>query len=689
MKHLTQPHQKLMLKNLHIFNSHSLCYWWKHVCALCIGISLCSICSAQAQERTNTTSPTNTTLDSSRTKRYNLGSSVVVTGSRLPSDPQNPRHLVVTVQRADIERSAARSVEEVLENLAGVDVRQRGPMGVQADVSIRGGTFEQTLVLIDGVKMMDAQTGHHNFNIPLTLDDIERIEVLKGPGSRQYGPNAFAGAINIITRKHKETFARLQAMGGQNGLWEMSASVSAPVRLDGEHTLANRFSISRRRADGYPALDSAGTFVRRPSTDFDILTLAGMAELAQGDLFSLQANASYVEKKFGANSFYSVRFPNQYEETRTLFASLRGTLNTPVPVVATAYWRRNQDYFLLRRENPAFYMNNHTTNTVGVEVQTTLSSALGVTVVGGEAAYDGIVSTNLGTHERTRLSVFAEHQWKPVENVTIEAGATALWNSDWGLNVSPGLDVGWQISDYASVRASVGQAFRVPTYTDLFYRDPSNIGNPNLQPERAWTYELGTQIIVPLGTSTDGLANTINISAAAFRRDARQLIDFIRARPQDPWLAQNISSVITNGVDAHIALTIQSAPTAFVAVERAQLSYTGLAPEFSTDAGLQSKYVLDNLRHHAVGTVDILWAGELTQRALRHQVRVRYEERVGFTGNWFVDTRLAYHTGAWELYGELSNLLNNIAPNLDIIGLPTAGRWLRVGGAVNLASLLK
>jgi len=688
MKHLTRPRRKPTPKNLRIFSIHSAHHVLQYGCALLAFLGLCGVCSVQAQERTHTVHLSNTTLDSSVKKRYNLGSSVVVTGSRLPNDPKNPRHLVVTIQRADIERSAARSVEEVIENLAGVDVRQRGPMGVQADVSIRGGTFEQTLVLIDGVKMMDAQTGHHNFNIPLTLDDIERIEVLKGPGSRQYGPNAFAGAINIITRKHQETFARLQAMGGQNGLWEMSASVSAPVRLDGEHTLANRLSISRRRADGYPALDSAGTFVRRHNTDFDILTLAAMAELAQGDLFSLQANASYVEKQFGANSFYSVRFPNQYEETRTAFASLRGTLNTPVPVVATAYWRRNQDYFLLRREHPAFYMNNHTTNTVGVEVQATLSSVLGATVLGGEAAYDGIVSTNLGTRERTRLSVFAEHQWKPVEHITIEAGATALWNSDWGFNVSPGLDVGWQISDYASVRASVGKAFRVPTYTDLFYRDPSNIGNPHLQPERAWTYELGAQIIIPLDRS-EGLANTVNISAAAFRRDARQLIDFIRARPQDPWLAQNISSVITNGVDAHIALAMQSVPTAFVAVERAQLSYTGLSPEFSTEAGLQSKYVLDNLRHHAVGTLDILWAGELTQRALRHQVRVRYEERMGFTGNWFVDTRLAYNTGIWELYGEVSNLFNNTAPNLDIIGLPTAGRWLRAGGAVNLASLLK
>jgi iron complex outermembrane receptor protein len=605
--------------------------------------------------------------------------------------------LVVTIDRADIERTAARSVEELLESVAGVDVRQRGPLGVQADISIRGGTFEQTLVLVDGIKMIDPQTGHHSFNIPLALDDIERIEVLKGPASRQYGPNAFTGAVNIITRKFREATARVQAMGGQNGLYELGFTAALPARLgaigtSGEVSLGNRLSVMRRRADGYPATDSTGAASTRASTDFEITTISAAADLVSTGGVAVEANASFVEKKFGANSFYSPLFPNQYEETRTVLAGLTARfdnfLQTGAPLVARAYWRRNMDYFVLRRENPAFYRNDHVSNTYGAELQQTLYSSLGATVLGAEFAWDTLTSSNLGQRQRKRWSVFAEHQWKPLETLTIEGGLTAQYNSDWGWNVAPGADIGWQAADNLSIRASVGQSFRVPTYTDLYYSDRANVGNPNLVPERAWTYEFGGL----WSLSFDNV--NLNINLTAFRRDASQVIDFIKNRDSvlSRWQAQNISSVIVNGLDAHItamfqrAQAAQTAPSPAVGVERAALSYTLLDPRFSTEASLLSKYALDQLRHHAVATVDVVWFG-----VVRNQWRVRYEERVGFVGNWFVDARLSWAAPVLglDLYIECSNLLNNTPRDLDVIGLPVAGRWLRTGGAVNLASLWK
>src|SRR5690606_4557270 len=106
---------------------------------------------------------------------------------------------IQVIQRREIETTPARSLQEVLSFVPGVDVRQRGVSGTQANIGIRGGSFDQTLMLLNGIKLTDPQTGHHMMNIPLPLQGISSIDVLKGPGSRIYGQNAYAGAINIIT----------------------------------------------------------------------------------------------------------------------------------------------------------------------------------------------------------------------------------------------------------------------------------------------------------------------------------------------------------------------------------------------------------------------------------------------------------------------------------------------------------
>lgn len=594
-------------------------------------------------------------LGGAATKKYNLPQEVTVTGSRIPDDGKNQRHLLVVVQRTDIEKSQARSVEEVLRNLAGVDVRQRGTFGVQADISIRGGTFEQTLIMIDGVKMIDPQTGHHAMNIPLTLDDIERIEVLKGPGSRQYGPNAFNGAINIITRRHIRPTARIQAMGGENGLWETSVSGGAPLSLGENTTLLNRVSVMRRRSDGY-----------RPFTDFDIWTIASGAQLFAGDKFALDASVNYVDKKFGGNGFYSLAFPSQYEETKTLFANLTVRMDIGVPVRLTAAWRRNNDYFILRRENPAFYQNFHTSNTLSVDAQTTLYSSLGATALGVEYAADMLESTNLGNRQRSRFSVFAEHQIKPLENLTVELGATALYNSDWGWNVAPGADIGWQVSENLSLRGSAANSFRIPSYTELFYSDRVTLGNKDIKPERAWTYEIG-------GRWRTG---SVDVQASIFRRDAVQLIDYVRNSTTALWQAQNLSSATTNGADIHLSITTREA---LPVLERITGSYTYLDPYFNVEPGLQSRYALDQLRHQASLVLDLRWFGLIT-----NQWRFRYERRLNVEQDaGFVDVRLGWSGGGFELFAEATNLFS--APAFDFAGLPLPGRWLRVGGAVNLA----
>jgi vitamin B12 transporter len=608
------------------------------------------------------------TSDSSKAiRRYNLANEVTVTGSRLPDDGASPRRMLITINRAEIEQSQSRSVEELLRNIAGVDVRQRGAFGVQADISIRGGTFEQTLVMINGIKMIDPQTGHHAMNIPLVLDDIERIEVLKGAASRQYGPNAFNGAINIITRKYSRPAARLQLMGGQFGLWEMSLSAGVPVQISDDVTLLTRASIMRRKSDGY-----------RENTDFDIWTAAAATQLLAGEKFSIEASVNYTEKKFGANGFYSLTFPTQYEETKTLLSSLIAKVDVGIPIRIAASWRRNNDYFLLRRENPSFYQNVHTSNTVSLEAQTTLQSSLGATALGVEYAADMLESTNLGNRQRTRFSVFGEHRVNVLPNFTVEGGATALYNSGWGWTIAPGLDAAWQVSETVGLHVSAANSFRIPTYTELFYRDRSIIGDSTVQPERAWTFEVG-------GVWREGIAE---VKVGLFRRNAVNLIDYVRNSTTAIWQAQNLSSSITNGADAHVTLRLRDAfadteQLKVVIPERMTASYTYLDPYFATQTGLQSRYALDQLRHQAALTLVLRWFDVIT-----NEWRVRYERRLNIgTDAAFVDVRFGWTAGAVEIFAEGTNVLNSAAS--DFTGLPLPGRWLRAGVAVSVAALWK
>ncbi|HMA87091.1 MAG TPA: TonB-dependent receptor plug domain-containing protein, partial [Desulfosalsimonadaceae bacterium] len=150
-------------------------------------------------------------------ERYHELDPVVVTGSHAPARLSEYGVSVSVITREDIAVLPADNFTDVLEHVNGVDVRQRGAGGVQTDIGIRGASFEQTLIMVDGVAISDPQTGHHNMNLPVTLSDIERIEVVKGPAARIYGPNAMGGVINIITRDVKENAIGGRAAYGEHG----------------------------------------------------------------------------------------------------------------------------------------------------------------------------------------------------------------------------------------------------------------------------------------------------------------------------------------------------------------------------------------------------------------------------------------------------------------------------------------
>ena len=339
------------------------------ICTLCIIYNIIVLPEKAEAQRSN---------DSLQVKSYELGD-VVVTASRTPIEAQQAARIISVITKSEIERSPAQNLNDLLRFVAGVDIRQRGAFGVQADISIRGGTYDQTLILLNGVNVTDPQSGHHNLNLPIDLESIERIEILQGPAAKSFGPNAFNGAINIITGNSKHNHIRASGMFGQYGLYNASANISNTVG-----NFENFLSISQMSSDGYIK-----------NTDFSNANIFYQAKYKPkpGTIdFQTGLNA----KNFGANSFYSLKYPNQYEATKTEFVSIKYQSNTTIKFAPIFYLRRNLDLFELKRNNDSIPFNHHQTNTAGLNLNVWTTHRFGKTSLGIDFRNEHIISNVLG-----------------------------------------------------------------------------------------------------------------------------------------------------------------------------------------------------------------------------------------------------------------------------------------------------
>ncbi len=590
---------------------------------------------------------------------------LVVTASRIPVELDKLTRSVEVIDREALDALPVHSLQDVLEYALGVDVRRRGPHGVQGDVSIRGGSFDQTLILVDGFKVSDPQTGHHNLDLPLNLADIERIEILRGPGSRVYGPGAFSGAINIITRDAGGTGAGLGGAIGENSFSEGEASVSFPAL-----GIANRLSYGRSESAGY--LENTG---------FAINNLAWNAAIPAGPE-KIQLTLGRTEKEFGANGFYSASFPWQWEATETTFFGARSGFDLGgTRIEPRVYWRRHEDDFILDRTRPDWYRNLHTTDTYGAEFQSTFESAFGVTATGGEIGREEIESESLGDHGRTRGGIFVEHRMDLGSRLTLAGGAFAYHYTDWGWEIWPGLDAGFVLGEHSSLYASVERSFRVPTYTELYYDSPANVGNPDLQPEEAWTYEGGMK----------WQSGVLEGGAALFRREGQNLIDWTRAAEDEPWQVRNVAEMNTNGLEASLALLPRRVRET-CPVGRVRVSFACLDPDRAENQ-LESKYVYNHLERQLILDLGHDWSfvaprggrlsgilGRLNQSWL-----LRSEDRAGEESYVLVDTRISWRASVdrlsplsrLEFFIEGTNLFDTEYREADSIPMP--GRWI-IGG---------
>lgn len=563
-----------------------------------------------------------------------LQETVVVTGSATPVAFGNLTRTVRVISQEEIARLPARSVADLLRLLANVDVRARGPRGVQTDFTLRGAGFGQALVLVDGLRLNNAQSGHHNGDIPVLVEDIERIEVLAGPGSALFGADAFGGTINVITKRGRGT-PGATLVAGSHGLVDGSAS--------------GGFKRGRvRQSVSVGAARSSGFMVAR---DFQTVGLTSRTEVGRATTFSVAA----LDKEFGANGFYGPSPSREWTTQTMVSAERRFAAGSRVDGQVSVAYRTHRDRFLWNETRPGEFENRHRTHAVDVVARARWRPTAQASVAGGvEQAGDWIRSSNLGDHDQARTGGFVEAQVGLGQRVVVSPALRVDRYSTFGTAWSPALGVSAWAGDAVHLRASAGRAFRVPTFTERFYTDPAHRANAALGPERAWSVEGGLDWF-----PADGWVAT----AGVFSRWERDVIDWVRASPADRWQTTNVHRIRTAGAE----VGVKRLGAGWIAA----LDYAWLSSE-ADRLVLLSKYSLDFARHSVVmsGGVDLPWQ-------LRAGGRVDVRGRVARPAYALVDARLGRRVGPAEVFLEGANLFN--ADYEEIRGVAMPGRAIAAG----------
>lgn len=577
------------------------------------------------------------TLFSQENKTEEKLDEVIINSSRIDLPFKENSRTITIITAEQIKQSAATNVADLLQQFAGVDIRRRGTAGMQADLYIRGGGFDQTLLLVDGFKVEDAQTGHHTMNMALPIEVIERIEIIKGPSARVFGQNAFTGAINIVTKKNPEKSVTLNVQGGSYE--QKNGSVTVGSQMKNSSHLVH---FSRNTSDGY-----------RYNTDYDNQNYFVKSNF-NTDKLPISMIASFSERKFGANGFYaSPTAINQYEETQASLIGVSTEIkNEKWTFRPRLYWKRNQDEYVFVRENPSIYRNLHQTNKVAAELNGSYKSNLGITGFGIDVAKVYISSNNLGQHQRLMTTVFLEHRFEFLDGkLDVTPGVAATYFSDFKFHAFPGMDVGYEINDHFKVYGNIGYTYRIPTYTDLFYSDPTTLGNENLDPEEAIAEELGIKFT----------KNNFSATLAFFNRDSNKVIDYVKENEDDLWEATNIRELNTRGfeISTNYGFKIGEFNQSINA------SYNFLEDDLRDVQANFSRYSINSLKHHFTSRLSTKFLKNLSQNIV-----YKYAERATGQSYSVLDASIVFTIKEFEISVFANNIFNTEYTETNLVPMP-------------------
>ena len=567
---------------------------------------------------------------------------VVVSESKIDIPFSKKYRSVEVIDSKSIVESGVNNVVDLLQQVSGVDLRRRGVPGTQADLYIRGGGFDQTLLLIDGMKMDDIQTGHHTLNLLLPIQLIERIEIIKGPASRIFGQNAFNGAINIVTKTLPKSDKKLFEVMVSNPTFGSFKQFGFLInsRLLLKEKFNAQLTFSRSKSDGY-----------RYNTDYSNDFFFFKSEI-KTKKNPINITSGFTEKKFGANGFYaSPSAVDQYEETQASFVGISTVFDSEKLLIRPKlYWRRGQDEYIYIRNNPSVYRNLHITNKIYLDFSFSKLFDSSRLNFGIDLSSSSISSNNLGKHNRFTSSLYADYTFKTKDNkLSFSPGFSVSNFSDMSTHFFPGVDIGFDLSEKINLYANYGKTYRIPTYTDLYYSDRNTIGNPNLNPEHAITNEIGIKYS----------NENIDISSSYFLRKSSNIIDYVKQSEQDKWEATNIRNLDTNGFDFNFLFKISPNNSL-------RLGYTYLFDKSYVSEVNYSRYAINSLRHQLNTRLALKYSNKIT-----HTLINRFGERSNNVSHIVYDSNLKYQlSNNSYFFINVNNIFNEEYYETNLVPMP-------------------
>ncbi len=591
---------------------------------------------------------------------------VITEDKRTPQNPIVEGNITVITQK-DIQKLPARNVAEVLMTVAGVDVRSRNPLA-QNDISLYGASFDQILILIDGIPMRDPQTGHHQMNLPVDLSQIASIQVYKGSAARIFGAGALAGAINIVTIEPGSQKVNVLSQWGSNF---QKDSVSGEQYISNiqqiglgfkKNQWGNNVQFRRVYSNGY----AYNTGVEQQSI------FSNSRWRSNDGKSQIQIINGYLNNTFGAKDFYASPWDKEAkEQVETYFTGINGATKIGNwQIVPRVYYRYNHDHYVFIQDDPSYYQNHHFSTTGGIELHASTANRWGLFGTGIENRNDWIRSNNLGKHDRQFYSGYIEQRFLKIKNISIIVGMNvqyctqAFQNNDNKLQFYPAIDVNYKKGN-GLFYAHAGSGSRLPTYTDLYYKGQGNQGNPNLLLENGFTAEAGYTY----------KSNDFGIQGNYFYRNVTNQIDYVLVPDGDfgsIYWANNVGKCRFGGAEI-LAQWSNSSKNDFFRIDQMQFKATMLSNSFDAQ-GMKSKYVSEHLSSQ-MGYQLTLGTGEMFQ----HQIIVRRLQRMGqsqiaMVYDWRTQANI---NRQWKVFADISNITDLHYKLSGKVYMP--GRYINVG----------
>lgn len=617
-------------------------------------------------------------------------SEAIVTASRIPQENYKTGRSVDIISHADILEYPVQSVDELLRYVTGVQTNMRAPFGVQNDIGMRGSTFSQVLVLIDNVRFNDPLTAHFNNNIPVSIAEIDHIEVIKGPAAAIYGSDAVGGLIHIKTKvyvEHEES-RKLESvvdmsLGQNNLLMSDAALIMKKSKWLISGSMMNRISDGEQLVN--PNFESGTSSDSLYSTDFDLRTYSAALGYQFNENTKLLLRAGYDFRDFNAKYFYTQSSFDESRETTTNewgMAALTYRLNKHDVEVNFGY-KSADDLFVF---NPLFSPNDHNTQQYIGQYNHNFKWSNKTTLgFGAQYVRKTIVSTDRGDHENAGIGIYITGSHAITDRLFANAGLRLENDANFGNELLPQFSLSWK-KDILVLRTSYGKSIRAADFTERYVSAQiatltagRNVGNPDLKAERSHSFDLGADVY---------LENGIKVSATGFHRQSSNLIDFSLRNESsidnltnlvagaDYFYADNITESSVTGLELTASQKWELWERGYF---KANLGYTYLSTD--AEAGNLSKYIsnhptlqFNSILAFKVYKINIHLASLYAKRNSELVEGIGEIPESYFTHNF----KFAYNTlPNVQLYFEAFNLTD--VEYQEIIGAAIPGRWWRFG----------